>query len=434
MKRIFKSFAFTLKSNIKTIITAVITSVVIWFAISLQLFPDVYDTVNDIPVVINLPANMTDYNLRLAEDYNFTTSVRIRGKRYEIGNLTNNDFQAVLNLSDITEDGEFTVDILITTDSGLDFEIIPTTQTERIRVERIDFITLEIIPRVNTLKLVEGMHIDDAGLSAHPPSVTIWGEKTIIDSITRAEIHAVHEEELFSSASLHGELRLFNREGVWIANPDVTFDSESFTVTVPVHMVRTLPLNMEIRGAPSNFNLVGLHSKIVLNPSELTLSSPDNSIEHLSIFDVGEISLSDIDLNMLQGITRDTVAPKLPEGYKNISGNASFTLEFRGVEDYTEYNFTIPWENITVLNQPNGFDVEILTRELTITVVGPEEYVQSMSANDINVTLNLLNIPEIADSRIDTRIVQCRINRGFNVPAWVVGYPQVEVRFTRIES
>jgi YbbR domain-containing protein len=434
MRKILRSFAFTVKSNIKTIITAVITSVVIWFAISLQLFPDVYITINDIPVAVNPPAFMTENNLRLAEEYDFTTSTQIRGKRYEIGTLGSGDFEAVLNLSSVTEDGEFTVDIIVTSNSDMDFEIIPTTQTERIRVERIDFRTLEITPMVAALRVVEGMQIDESGLTANPPTVTVWGEKTIIDSIVRAEVHAAHDEDLFSSVSLNGELRLFDRRGDWILNPDVTLDNENFSVSVPVYMFRTLPLNMVITGAPWNFDLVGLRAMVTLEPSELELSSPDNSIEHRSRIDVGEISLNDIDLNMLRTLTRDTIAPKLPEGYKNVSNIASFTLKFEGVEDYTEYSFIVPRENITVLNEPTGFDVEILTRELIITVVGPEDYVLSLSANDINVTLELSNIPEIADSRIDTRTVQCRINRGSNVPAWIVGYPQVDVRFTRIEA
>jgi hypothetical protein len=203
-------------------------------------------------------------------------------------------------------------------------------------------------------------------------------------------------------------------------------------VTVPIHKVRTLELNMVIVGAPSNFDLTSLTSRMSITPGELTLSSPDTSIAHLSRFDVGEILLSDIDMHMLNNSFRDTIAPKLPEGYKNISGNASFSLEFTGISNYAQHDFTIERDNITILNEPEGFDIEILTRELTVTVIGPASYVQAMSLNDINVTLNLLSFPEVTDSLIDSRSVQCRL-RGSRVPAWVVGNPQVDVSFTRTE-
>ncbi|MDR2558339.1 MAG: hypothetical protein LBC86_02175 [Oscillospiraceae bacterium] len=435
MKKVFKNFALSLKSNIKTIVTAVILSVVIWFAISIQIFPDVTETITDIPVVIVPPAYMIENNLQLAEDYEFTANVQIRGKRREIGRLGNSDFLAELNLSGVTEEGEHTVGILITTNSDFDFEISPTSQTVRIKVERIDSITLEVVPNTILIRnlLVEGMQIDETGVTVSPAEVTIRGEKTIIDSVARAEIHVQHNEEIFSTFSIQGELRLFNREGVLIANPDVIFDNNNFMVTIPVHMVKTLGLNMVVVGAPSNFDLSSLTSRMSITPGELTLSSPDTSIAHRSSFDVGEIHLSDIDMQMLNNPFRDTIAPKLPEGYKNISGNASFTLEFTGVSTYTQHNFTIPRDNITVLNEPEGFDIEILTRELTVSVIGPASYVQAISYSDVIVTLNLLNFPEVTDSLIDLRSVQCRL-RGSRVPAWVVGNPQVDVSFTRVEE
>jgi YbbR domain-containing protein len=435
MNKVVKNFTSSIKSNIKTIITAVILSVVIWFAISIQIFPDVTETITDIPVIINPPAFMIENNLQLAEDYEFTVNVQIRGKRREISRLSSNDFSAYLNLSGVTEEGEHTVGVTILTNSDFDFDINPATQTMRIRVERIDSITLDVIANTILIRnlLVEGMQIDEPGVAVNPPTVTVRGEKTIIDRIARAEIHVLHNEEIFSTFSVQGELRLFDRHGVLIANPDVIFDNNNFMVTVPVHMVRTLELNMVIVGAPSNFDLSSLTSRMSITPGELTLSSPDTSIAHRSHFDVGEILLSDIDMQMLGNSFRDTIAPKLPEGYKNISGNASFTLEFTGISNYATYDFTVPRENINILNEPEGFDIEVLTRELTVSVVGPASYVQAMSYSDIIVTLNLLNFPEVTDSLIDSRSVQCRL-RGSRVPAWVVGNPQVDVSFTRVEQ
>jgi YbbR domain-containing protein len=434
MKKVFKGFTSFLKLNIKTIITAVILSVVIWFAISIQIFPDVTETITGIPVRINPTPEMIADNLQLAEDYEFTANVQVRGKRRDIGRLSYSNFSAELNLAGITEEGEHIVGVVISTNSNFDFEMSPTTQTERIKVERIDSETFNVIANTILIRnlLVEGMQIDEAGLSVNPPTVTIRGEKTVIDSIARAEIHVIHAEEIFSTFSVQGELRLFNRDGILIVSPDVTFDNSNFVVTVPVHKIKTLELNMAIVGAPSNFDISSLTSRMLITPSELTLSSPDTSIMHLSRFDVGEIFLGDIDMQILNNLFRDTIAPKLPEGYKNISGNASFTLEFTGISDYAPYDFTIPRANINILNEPEGFDVEILTRELTVTVVGPASYVQSMSYSDIIVTLNLLNFPEVTDSLIDLRSVQCRI-RGSRVPAWVVGNPQVDVSFTRVD-
>jgi hypothetical protein len=434
MKRVLRSFTASLKSNIKTIITAVVISVVIWFAISIQIFPDVTETITDIPVRINPPSYMIQNNLQLAEDYEFTANVQIRGKRREIARLGSNDFEAVLNLSGITEEGEHVVNVIITSASNFDFEIYQTTQTERIKVERIDSITLEIVPNVNMIRnlLIEGMQIDESALTVNPTSVTLRGEKALIDTIVRAEVHVIYTDDIYSTFSVLGELRLFNSEGILIASPGVIYDNQNFMVTVPIHKIKDLPLNLEISGVPSNFNLAELRARMVLDPDELTLSSPDNSIDQRGSFDIGEISLSDITMHVLFSPTRFTIEPNLPVGYRNMSRQASVELTFVDVDGYMQHDFQIPREEITVLNAPEDFDVAIIPRELTVTVVGPAPFVQAMSYSDINVTLNLIGIPEVTDNRIDSRSVQCRIS-GTRVPAWVVGNPQVDVSFTRTD-
>jgi hypothetical protein len=107
-------------------------------------------------------------------------------------------------------------------------------------------------------------------------------------------------------------------------------------------------------------------------------------------------------------------------------------VEFENVMDYAQYEFNIPAENIVVLNEPEGYNVEILTKNLTVTVLGPSSYVQAMSVNNISVTLNLIGTEISAEVSTVSKTVQCRIT-GTRVPAWVVGYPQIDVRFTRTD-
>jgi len=431
MKKLLLNFLKTFRANIKSIVTAVIASAVIWLAISFQFFPDITHTVSDIPVQINIDTLQS--GLRLAEDYVFYTNVRVEGKRYAVGLLSPNDFIATLDLSNVEAEGEYTARVLIVADSDMEFTILPYNRTTRIRIERVASKTLEITAKADNIRLVEGKQIDEANLTANPPTVTISGEKSLIDLIVSAEVHAVHEDEMFASLDVPGKLHLLRSNGVRVENPDIALSSENFTVTVPVHKVKTLPLDFIITGSPSNFNIAGLRNKMVISPGELTLSAPNDSIDHLSYFEVGEIPLAEIDRNMLRSITRDTIEPKLPEGYKNISGQASFALHFEDVEDYEQFEFPIPRQNITILNKPDGFNVDILTQELTVTVLGPAAVVQAMSVNDISVTLNLFGSQIPADTLIVPKTVQCRI-RGGLTSAWVVGYPQVDVSFARVLS
>ncbi|MCL1824284.1 MAG: hypothetical protein FWG44_08800, partial [Oscillospiraceae bacterium] len=86
---------------------------------------------------------------------------------------------------------------------------------------------------------------------------------------------------------------------------------------------------------------------------------------------------------------------------------------------------------IRIMNAPSDYDIEILTRELTVTVLGPEAYIEAMSALSISVTLDLAGIEILSETKTIQKTVQCRII-GRNVPAWVVGYPMVDIQFTRL--
>jgi len=430
--KIIRNFLMSLKMNIRSIITAVIAATVIWLAISLQIFPDVSATVSDVPVQITPTAFMLENDLHLVQNGGITVNVQVRGKRYDVERLSGEDFEAVLDLSGVNTDGEQEVGIDIFSNSRIDFDISVPYQTIKIKVERVASKTLEIEAKATTIRFVEGMQIDEANLSVNPPTITIRGEKSLIDSISRAEVHALYEDEMITTLAVNGELRLFNNENVQVNNPNLSTDADSFTVTVPIHRVKTLPLDFVITGVPSNFDLEGLRAKMNLSPNEITLSSPDFSIDNLAAFEVGAIPLAEINTLMLFRQTRYTIAPLLPEGYKNTSGQASVMLEFEGVEDYAQYEFHIPAENIVVLNPPDGYRTEILTKNLVVTVVGPSSYVQAMSVNNIGVTLNLIGTEILSDVSTVSKTVQCRLT-GSRVPAWVVGYPQIDVRFTRTD-
>ncbi|MCL2108780.1 MAG: hypothetical protein FWH20_05485 [Oscillospiraceae bacterium] len=421
------------KRNFKSIVTAVLASTVIWFAISLQIFPDVKMNINDIAIDVTETAFMLENDLVLAENYELAASIQIEGKRYAIGGLTSDDFFGVLDLSNVESEGEHEVPVRVFTDSDIDFEVTSGAGTATVKIQRIASKELPITAKADTIRVVEGMQIDEAALAANPPTVTIRGEKSFVDSISSAEVHAVQANmEMLATSEVTGELILFNGNNIRVENPAIQLDNEIFTVTVPVHMVKTLPLDFLITNYPSNFNIQGLTDKMVITPEEITLSSPDSSIENLIYFDVGHIDLSDITRHMLNIPTRDTIAPKLPAGYKNISGEAAFSLQFTDVDDYIQVDFSIPADRLAILNKPSGYNVDLLTREIPISVIGPASYVQAMTIDEITISINLGGMQISTDTRIISQPIQYRI-RGVSVSAWVVDSPQVEVSFTRVD-
>lgn len=424
MNNFFKRFAAKFLTNIKTIIQAAVASVIIWFFISIQVFPNITQHISDIKVDCFPTQHMVNENLQITSVDTDSITVQIQGKRYSISQLSGEDFTAVCDLSGIYESGEYTVDIIVEpADSSVECEIVSDKLTAKVNVIKIISREVSVVPSADGVKIAEGMQIEGA-LTVSPSTVVVTGEEKLVNSIGKIEAVPDYSEALDETAELNSVPVIYNRQGAKMLNSDLALSEGKFLVNIPVYKVKTLPLNVKFTSPSANFNLSNL--KYSMSITELTIASPDNSVDNLDAIDIGEISLSAITLKDLQG---GVVLPiKLPDGYKNISGNKTVTVYFEDSEEYGQLGFTVPSENINVINAPSNFDVEVLTNVLTVNVVGLSSYIQEMTSDDIFATVNLLGVG-VGEG---TKSVSATFRlTGMNAMAWVTGEEyKVDLRFT----
>lgn len=427
MSVFFKKVASGLVNNLKTVIQALVFSIIIWIFISVQIFPDVSLHVSGVKVSYVPTSFMNAENLRITSVDVSETAIQVRGKRYSISNLTSDDFTARCDLSQVHESGEYTVNIVVEPKDGVsDCEIVSGTHTAKVKVVKIISREIEVTPNVSGVKLVEDMQIEgDAKVT--PSSVVVTGEERLVNSIGRIEANALYEGELDQTADVPSELIFYSTLGSKIIKPSVSVNEDNFTVNVPVYKVKTLPVKVMFTDYPANFNIDDIRYNMSIN--EITIASPDNSIDNLEAIDIGEISLSALTLKDLQGGVALPV--KLPDGYKNISGNKTVTVSFPESDNYGQLGFTVTLENINVINLPVNYDVKVLTNEMVVNVVGLSNYIQEMTSSDVFATVNLLGT-ELAEG---TKSVSATFRiKGGNVPAWVTGEAyKVEILVTSKE-
>ncbi|MBR5089406.1 MAG: hypothetical protein IK093_08255, partial [Ruminiclostridium sp.] len=123
MSSVFQRFARSFVTNLKTIIQAVIFSVIIWVFISVQIFPDITMHISDIKVLCEPTSFMSDENLRISSVDTKELTVQISGKRYSISQLTADDFTAKCDLSGIYEAGRHTVPIYVEANENVNCDI-----------------------------------------------------------------------------------------------------------------------------------------------------------------------------------------------------------------------------------------------------------------------------------------------------------------------
>ena len=411
------------KKNLTTLIMAVVFSVIIWFAVSIQIFPNVYDHIDDVTVTAEPTAFMREENLHII-DYTDTVSIQIQGKRYAIGMLTAEDFAATLDLSDITTPGTHVVNVLLNmVEPNDDCEIISTGLTSRVTVQRI--ISKDIPLEVSTANLSVGdqlqIQTDDIEISA--AAVTVSGDEALVNSVARAVIEPVYEGTVTENIAVSGVVSLYNSAGNKIENSELEYQANNYTVTIPVYRVKTLPLNVSFI-YPENFDSSSLEYTIL--PKEITIAAPanDTSIENLDRIDVGEINLTNITMRDLQGVN---LAISLPDGYKNLSNMGRAQVNFENIDSYGRLEFTVSTDNnFTILNGDSEYDYSFVTSQFEVTAIGPSGVLQNLSQDDITGTVNLLGIPTIEEG-VKNVTVTLRI-AGQNATAWITGEYKIDIR------
>lgn len=418
-----KKTAAFIRKNLGNLILAVVFSVIIWFAVSIQIFPNVYDHVDGITVTAEPTAFMHEENLHII-DYTDTVSIQIQGKRYAIGMLTAEDFIASLDLSDITSPGTHTVNIILgMVEANDDCEIISTGLTSKVTVQRI--ISKDIPLEVNTtnLSVGEGLQIQEDDIRISADFITVSGDESLVNSVARAAIEPVFEGTMTETTAVSGTVSLYTAAGTKIENSELEYQASNYSVTIPVYRVRTLPLNVSFI-YPDNFDSSSIEYSIV--PREITIAAPatDTAIENLDRIDIGEINLAGITVRDLQGVN---LAISLPDGYKNLSNTGRAQVNFENTDSYGKLEFTVSTDNFTVLNGDPEYDYSFVTSQFEVTAIGPSDVLQNLSQDDITGTVNLLGIP--IEEGVKNVTVTLRI-AGQNVTAWITGEYKIDIQAT----
>ena len=414
MNNIIKKFTSKLLTNLKTIIQAVVASVIIWFFISIQIFPNITQHVSAVKVDCTPTQHMINENLQITAVDVSEITIQIQGKRYSISELDGDDFKAHCDLSSIYEAGDHEVDIVVeTADTSTECEILTDNLTAKVSVSKIISREVEVTAYTDGIKTADEMQIEGE-VEVFPSTIIVTGEEKLVNSIGHIKAVPDYDEVLGESAELACVPVLYNQYGMRMLNDDLALSEGIITMNVPVYKVKTLPLNVQFTNSSTNFNISNL--KYSMSVTELTIASPDSSIDNLDAIDIGEISLTSLTLKDLQGGVALPV--KLPDGYKNISGNKTVTVYFENYDEYGQLGFTVPAENINIINAPNNFDVKVLTNVLTVNVVGLSSYIQEMTSDDIYATVNLLGV-ELSEG---TKSVSVSFRlAGTNSRGWVTG-------------
>lgn len=402
------NFFNDIKANYKLLIVAFLLAIAFWIVVSVQVFPTVEDRINGIPIEIQPTDYMQQKNLQIISGGDSTVNIRIEGKRYDISGLKAEDFHASVDLANVRAAGTYTVPVDITSKEGeKEYTLLDTDPLS------VTLVVDEIVTREYTINatapdisLPDGYYADE--ITADPPTISLTGSAGVLDKIASVEARSTYHGEILESHDTGSDIFIYGTNGARIVTEDITMSTDNVSINIPIYKQKELPLVFTLANYAPNFDVSSLGFEI--QPSTITVAAPDDSIDYLSELNIGTIDISDIKLN------QTSIIPiTLPSGYRNLSGNNNARITWN-IDDYGKLDFTV--NNIAVTNIPDNFDVSLITKEMTVTVIGPSEDIAELSAGNVYCTVNLLGV----SLREGSQDVAVTVNiSGSNMKCWVSG-------------
>lgn len=354
-----------------------------WFLVATLISPTGDVTVGGVGVNIDTQAGLLgEMGLNAIAGGETAVDVVIRGSRNIIGGVGAEDISVTASLSGVTGAGTYDLDLIAANNSGKDFEIISVSpQAMKVRFDRL------VEKRIPVAYMLEGDYgvpedylQEDVVLSEKV--ITVTGPEEDIERIAGAVATAKVEGMLTKTATFEAPLALVDAEGETISvdHTQVSVSSESVNVTLPILKIEKLGFRFEFLNVPGSFSTDSL--AYTLSAESVTVAAPVESINKYSDIFLGYIDMR----NVTMGTSTFLFEVDLPEGFINMENTNFVEVKF----DLKEYAEQILYaKNFITTTIPISYNVRINARQLEVTLIGPAEVLQTLSAADIVVEVDL---------------------------------------------
>ncbi len=373
-------------SRLSMIILSILTAILIWFTVSVTIYPTTPRTIYNVPLVVELEGSTAEASgLSVVSSDVETVTVQIVGDRSQVGILSAEDLTAYAEVRNISSAGQYSLDISVRANSNVAFETNSISPAHvNVEFDRIETRTYEVTAELPNIVVTAGHTMDT--ITCDPATIDITGPSVQLDEIGSVVVTSDKAAELDSSYSLYSsEILLYTKEGAMMDTESLEIPAENFQINVPVLTQQQLQLTYDVLNASSTFDIDWLRERLHLSDETITYASTNPSLAEKDSWNMGYIKLEEIDLDFSKTFTIEE-----KEGYINQSGIQEVTLTLDS-EGLSKRDFTISSDNIFVVNAPSTCEFEIITKSLTISVIGPTEVLDELSTKDIMVTVDLLN-------------------------------------------
>lgn len=355
-------------------ILALALAIVIWLVIVNIEDPE-KSRVMTVPVSVENEQYLTDQGYSYEIDGRSEVSFTVSGARTIIEDLSESDFKATADLSEINEDMD-SVPIQITVtrfNSGLTLQ--KRTQYLDVKVEKIISKDFEIQVEEKG-KAPENRNVSI--VSVNPSTVTVTGPESIVSPITEAKV-TIDISGSNDDFSRNGEITLWDESGRQVEDSQITLSDRQTTVQFSVDSRKDVALTAKTSGTPEEGYQV---TAIECTPEKTTVAGEDDALSALTGIELTSDDLDVTDKNESFEVELP-ITNALPSGIILAEGAPAKTMVKVTIEPYITKELTISTGQITVKGLEDGYSLTFDDDEVDIVLKGREEDITDIEAEDV---------------------------------------------------
>ncbi len=370
-----------MKNKVLAVLLSLVIAFALWLYVITVVSPGSENTFYDIPVVLQNDTALTNRGLMVTNEDTPTVTLKLSGNRTDLNKLNKANITLIADLSKIYDTGEqeLSYSIVFPGDIPPNAFTIESQIPRQIKLNVERRISREVPVEVDFVgQVAKDFMADTQNFTLDHETVTVTGPSPVIDKIAKArfDVDLTDRSEDISEAF---RFELCDAQDAPVDVEQVTANVGEVNLTMKIQRVKEIPLKLTVVAGGGATEQT---SKISIDPATIKVCGSDIALQDLNEIVLGTVNLGDL----MQDVQNRTYAIKLPEGVTNLTNvsEAHARIEFPLLK-----KMTFKVTNIQTVNLPEGMTLEMVTKELQVTVRGPRESIDKLKASDIVVTVDL---------------------------------------------
>lgn len=389
-----KKILKTLSNNIGFKLLAVALAFILWvFVYNIDDYDPVKTRKFTVKVTVVNTESLEDKNLcyEVANNTGIVT-FSVTDKRSVLDSLTDKDFTATADLSEISIEQQMTsgtVPIRISSNRNIT-SLKYSGEDKELEVSLEPLMIKQFVIYANAKGTVaKGYTLGDVAVGSQNV-IKVSGPESIVSQI--AKVVALIDVDGMSQA-IHDNVvpTLLTEEGQQINTTRLKLSSETVSVHASILNTKEVTLNILTSGEPKDNYFV---TKVESDPAKITVKGSASALNAISSIDISSEAL-----NVTKDTTEDIVTTVditdfLPEGVSLLSNEAAIITVTISVEEYQTEVFNLSTSNITVNGLSDDYQLSFLVNAVNVKVSGMESVMDKLTMADFKASIDASALTE----------------------------------------